>query len=60
MSHKSTAPGIPYRVKPRFKRSPCAGANPLDAARRYPYNPALAARDRVRGWVAQMVRAVDS
>jgi hypothetical protein len=23
MSHKSTAPGIPYRVKPRFKRSPC-------------------------------------
>ncbi len=22
MSHKSTAQGIPYRVKPRFKRSP--------------------------------------
>ncbi len=34
MSHKSTAPGIPYRVKPRFKRSPCQWA-----ARPCPANP---------------------
>jgi hypothetical protein len=30
MSHKSTAPGIPYRVKPRFKRSPWAFILTLD------------------------------
>jgi hypothetical protein len=29
MSHKSTAPGIPYRVKPRFKRSPWLSLTPF-------------------------------
>jgi hypothetical protein len=32
MSHKSTAPGIPYRVKPRFKRSPWGQADKLEFA----------------------------
>jgi hypothetical protein len=35
MSHKSTAPGIPYRVKPRFKRSPWAHSSQLDTVARF-------------------------